>query len=67
MALKQYRNAISDFSTVINLNPSIINAYFNRGIAYRNIRKKKKGLGDIRKAAELGSGNAKRWLKLKGK
>jgi tetratricopeptide (TPR) repeat protein len=66
-ALKQYRNAINDFSTVINLNPSIRSAYFNRGIAYRNIGKKKKGLGDIRKAAELGSGDARRWLKLKGK
>ena len=65
--MKQHRNAINDFSTVINLNPSIRNAYFYRGIAYRNIGKKKKGMGDIRKAAELGSGDAKRWLKLKGK
>ena len=67
MALKQYRNAINDFSTVINLNPSIINAYFYRGIAYGKIGKKKRGLGDIRMSAELGSGVAKRWLKLKGK
>jgi tetratricopeptide (TPR) repeat protein len=66
-ALKQYRKAINDFSTVINLNPSIRSAYFNRGLAYRQIGKKKKGLGDIRKAAELGSGDARRWLKLKGK
>ena len=63
-ALKQYRNAINDFSTVINLNPSIRSAYFNRGLAYRKIGKKKKGLGDIRKAAKLGSGDARRWLKL---
>ena len=63
-ALKQYRKAINDFSTVINLNPSIRSAYFNRGLAYRQIGKKKKGLGDIRKAAELGSGDARRWLKL---
>ena len=66
-ALKQYKNAINDFSTVINLNPSIRNAYFYRGIAYRQIGKKKKGLSDIRKAAKLGSGDARRWLKLKGK
>ncbi len=67
MALKQYRNAIKDFNAVINLNPGIRNAYFYRGIALIKIGKKKRGLDDIRKAAKLGSGNAKRWLKLKGK
>jgi len=67
MALNQYRNAINDFSTVINLNPSIRNAYFYRGRAFRNIGKKKRGLSDITKAANLGSGDAKRWLKLKSK
>ena len=67
MALKQYRNAIKDFNTAINLNPNLVNTYFNRGIALIKIGKKKRGLDDIRKAANLGSGNAKRWLKLKGK
>lgn len=67
MALKQYRNAIKDFNIAINLNPDLVNTYFNRGLALIKTGKKKKGLGDIRKAAELGSGNAKRWLKLKGK
>lgn len=67
MKLRQYRNAINDFNTVINLNQSIKNAYFYRGIAFRKIGKKKKGMGDIKKAANLGSGDAKRWLKLKGK
>lgn len=67
MALKQYRNAIKDFNTAINLNLNLANTYFNRGIALIKIGKKKRGLNDIRKAAELGSGNAKRWLKLKGK
>ncbi len=66
-ALKQYRNAINDFNIAINLNPNLVNTYFNRGIAFIKIGKKKRGLDDIRKAAELGSGNAKRWLKLKGK
>jgi tetratricopeptide (TPR) repeat protein len=67
IALKQYRNAINDFSTAINLNPDIRNAYFYRGKAYRKIGKKKKGMKDIKKAANLGSGDARRWLKLNGK
>jgi tetratricopeptide (TPR) repeat protein len=67
IALKQYRNAINDFSTVINLNPDIRNAYFYRGKAYRKIGKKKKGMRDIKKAANLGSGDARRWMKLNSK
>jgi hypothetical protein len=35
-------------------------------MAYRRIGKKAKDLQDIKKAAKLGSGNAKRWLKTKG-
>lgn len=66
MKMKQYQNAINDFSTTINLKPGAKNAYFNRGLAYRKIGKKNKGLNNIKKAAKLGSGDAKRWLKVKG-
>lgn len=65
MKMKQYQNAIKDFSSSIDLAPRAKNAYFQRGMAYRKIGKKNKGLRDIKKAAKLGSGNAKRWLKIK--
>ena len=67
MKLKQHGNAIQDFNRVISLNPDVKDAYFQRGRSYRRTGKKKTGLNDIRKAAELGSGNAIRWLKIKGK
>jgi tetratricopeptide (TPR) repeat protein len=67
MRMKQYENAVRDFSKVISLNPDVRDAYFQRGITYRKMGKKKIGLKDINKAAELGHGNAIRWLKLKGK
>lgn len=66
MKMKQYQNAIKDFSSSIGLAPRAKNAYFQRGMAYRRTGKKGKGLQDIKKAATLGSGNAKRWLKAKG-
>ncbi|MDY6792469.1 MAG: hypothetical protein SWH54_14500 [Thermodesulfobacteriota bacterium] len=66
MKIKQYHNAIKDFSATINIKPRAKNAYFQRGLSYRKMGKKKKGLKDIKKAAKLGSGNAKRWLKAKG-
>ncbi len=66
MKMRQYRNAIKDFSSTIDLKPRAKNAYFQRGMTYRKIGKKGKGLKDIKKAAKLGSGNAKRWLKAKG-
>ena len=66
MKMKQYQNAIKDFSSSIDLAPRAKNAYFQRGMAYRRIGMKSKGLKDIKKAAKLGSGNAKRWLKAKG-
>ncbi len=66
MKMKQYQNAIKDFSSSIDLAPRAKNAYFHRGMAYRRIGKKSEGLRDIKKAARLGSGNAKRWLKAKG-
>jgi tetratricopeptide (TPR) repeat protein len=67
MGMKKYRAAIDDFSTVIDLNPSVTSAYYYRGRSLRKIGEKKKGLDDIRKAAGLGNGHAKQWLKLYSK
>jgi len=65
MKIKQYRKAIDDFSSSIDLNPMAKSAYFHRGLAYRWIGKKNKGLRDIKKAAKLGHGGARRWFKTK--
>ena len=65
--LNRFEEALSDYTTTINLDPSIANAYFHKGQALIRVGKKRKGLAHIRKAAELGSGNARRWLMLKGK
>lgn len=62
--LKRYEKAIKDFTTVIDLNPNIADAHFYRGRLLRKLGNKEKGLLDIKKAGKLGSGNAKRWLKL---
>lgn len=65
--LKRYEKAIADFTAVINLNPNAAEAYFHRGRSLIKLGNKKDGLLDIKKAGTLGSGNAKRWLKLKAK
>jgi tetratricopeptide (TPR) repeat protein len=67
MNLKNCDAAIKDFDRVISLNPDVKDAYFHRGRCLRRMGKKKEGSNEIRKAASMGSGNAKRWLKAKGK
>jgi hypothetical protein len=49
------------------LDPKVIDVYYFKGIALRGLGNKRKGNKNIKKAARLGSGRAKRWLKLKGK
>lgn len=65
--LEQYALAVADFDQVISLNPDMKDAYFRRGRALLRLGNKQKGMQDIRKAADLGNGNARRWLKEKGK
>lgn len=67
MKAEQYRNAIKDFNKTIDLNPKVQDVYYFKGIALRRLGHKRKGFRHIKKAARLGSGRAKRWLKLKGK
>ncbi|MFC1532279.1 hypothetical protein ACFL7M_02775 [Thermodesulfobacteriota bacterium] len=45
---------------------AVIVVDFDKGIALLKMGQKRKGLENIIKAARLGSGRAKRWLKLKG-
>ncbi|MBU1565734.1 MAG: tetratricopeptide repeat protein [Proteobacteria bacterium] len=67
LSLEQYTEAVTDFNQVIALSPDMKDAYFRRGRALIRLGEKRKGLDDIRKAAALGQGNAKRWLEEKGK
>lgn len=66
MKLKNYPEAIVDFSKVIEVNPEMKDAYFHRGKAYRKIGDKRQGLEDIREAARRGSKLAQQFLKSKG-
>ena len=59
--------ALKDFNTVIRIDPGIARVYFERGQTLIKMGKKRKGVQNIRKAASMGSGDAKRWLKLKKK
>lgn len=61
--LENPNKAIEDFSRAIDLNPEFSNAYFHRGKLLRKAGRKKRGDQDIKKAAELGNGQAKQWLK----
>ncbi len=65
--LKEYPKAIEDFDVVVRLNPLFAGAYWEKGHTLVKSGKKKEGLSEIKKAAKMGNGNAKRWLRLKGK
>jgi tetratricopeptide (TPR) repeat protein len=64
--LKKYRKAIKDFNRALKLDPGFPDAYFQKGKTLRKMGRKKKGMKNIKKAASLGHGGARRWLKLKG-
>jgi tetratricopeptide (TPR) repeat protein len=65
--IQHYQEALTDLTTAIEMDSTFAGAYFQRGMTFNKLGKKKKGQADIQKAAELGSGDARRWLKLKGK
>lgn len=52
-----YRNAIDDFSSVINLNKDNANAYFNRGCCYDSIGELDLAISDYSTALEIDSKN----------
>lgn len=63
--LERFEDAIQDFTRAIELSPNFSHAYFYRGRSLKKIGSHKKGKQDIIKAAELGNGQAKQWLKMK--
>lgn len=67
MKLENYRSAIADFTRSIELNGKMKSAFFYRGKAYRKLGEKRKGLKDIRYAAQQGSKAARQFMDSKGK
>ncbi len=63
----EYRKSLKDFNTVVQIDSGISRVYFERGATLIKMGKKRKGVQNIRKAASMGNGDAKRWLKLKKK
>ena len=63
MELGKYREALEDFNEALNMEPNYRGALFGRGRAYWAIGRKDDAVADMRKAAELGQGKAKKWLK----
>ena len=48
------RLAIADFSCAITIRPEIGEAYYNRGLCYRQLKQYKKAISDFEKAVSLG-------------
>ena len=55
--------AIADLTETLKVEPNMRGALWHRGMAYNRSGKKGNGRRDIEKAAELGLGRAKKWLK----
>jgi Tfp pilus assembly protein PilF len=50
----QHQRAIDDLDKAIRLDPQYEDAYYNRGIAYRNLGQQKIADRDFARAKELG-------------
>lgn len=51
---KDYLNAIASYTTAIEKDSDLAEAYFNRGLCYLRINENQKGISDLSKAGELG-------------
>jgi tetratricopeptide (TPR) repeat protein len=52
--LKDYRAAIVSYNEAIELEPTLAEAYYNRGFVYLKLGNKDAGIADLSKAGELG-------------
>jgi tetratricopeptide (TPR) repeat protein len=59
----RHDDAIADLTEVLKVRPNMKGVLWFRGLAYNRLGNKGYGRRDIEKAAELGSGQAKKWLK----
>jgi Tfp pilus assembly protein PilF len=63
MEVDMFDKAIADLTETLKVEPNMRGALLFRGMAYNKLGKNTNGRRDIEKAAELGSGRAKKWLK----
>jgi len=63
MELKMLDEAIADFNAALAIEPDMRGALLRRGILLVKQGQKKAGVNDIKRAAELGNPQAKKWLK----
>ena len=61
-----YDKAISEYTKAIEINPSLEEAYSNRGLAYLLLGQSQPGCHDLQKACELGSCIGLTWAKERG-
>ena len=52
--LKDYRAAIVSYNEAIALEPTLAEAYYNRGLTYIFLGENARGVADLSKAGELG-------------
>jgi Flp pilus assembly protein TadD len=64
--LKDYERAIQDFSKAIEYEKNNASAYYFRSISYKQIGKVDESKSDLKKAAQLGHGQAKKAIKNMG-
>jgi tetratricopeptide (TPR) repeat protein len=51
--LAEYAEGVDDFTTAVRLNPSYYQAFYNRGLCFESLGKKKEAEADYRKALSL--------------
>lgn len=52
--MKDYRGAIADYNKVLEIEPNMADAYFNRGLTHVFLGNNRLGIQDLSKAGELG-------------
>ena len=65
-ALNKYQDAIEDFDKATKLDPLFSWSFLHRGYAFLKLDKTEQALADFKRAANLGNGEAQRYLKGKG-
>ena len=60
--VKDYNGALKDFNNAIAKNNKKAHYYFNRSLTHRNMGNYQQECNDLKKAAQLGSSNAKKVL-----
>lgn len=62
LKLKNYEEAILNYTSTLNELPNYYGAYANRGMAYYNLKRKSEACRDWRKAAENGYDTVKQYI-----